>query len=259
MAEIWGTPRRDELVGTDENDLIRGGRGEDAIYGGLGDDILYGGLGNDYIEDRDGRSEIFGGRGSDEIYFARGHAYGGLGNDFIQVDEGGWAIGGVGNDTLLANGHGALWGDQGPDTPPEQQVGGNDILRLLVDNDGDSVWAHGGLGRDEFRVLANMFDASSSATIDDFHPGEDKIFAYGDVGYDLPENVWGRLDGDGNGVLDGRDSLGGGAVYTDGANLFLGLNATTADQSSTDATCWLTLNNVTSVSEADWLFPDWAA
>ena len=256
MAEIFGTPRADTLVGTDENDLIRGGRGEDTITGGLGDDILYGGWGNDYIEDFDGRSEIWGGRGSDRIYFASGQAWGGLGNDLIQVSEGGWAIGGVGNDRLLVTGHGALWGDQGPGTPPEQQVVGNDRLDLIIATDGDSVWAHGGLGRDEFRVLANMF-GPSSAVIDDFQSGQDKLLAYGDVGHDLPENVWGRLDDNGDGVLSWQDSLSGGAVYSDGTNLFLGLNATTADPSSTDATCWLTLHGVTQVNESDWLFPDW--
>lgn len=263
MAEIFGTPRADVLVGTDANDLIRGGRGEDSIYGGLGDDILYGGLGNDYIVDRDGRSEIWGGRGGDQIFFSDGYAWGGLGNDTIQVQGPGMAIGGVGSDTII--GSGTMWGDQTPDQPPQR--GGNDRLSLTADADGS--WANGGEGRDTFQVLADMFNPTpTSAVIDDFQAGQDKILAYGDVGRDLPENVWGRLDATGDGILDWRDSIGpdgdwttpdGGAVYTDGVNLFLGLNATTADPNATDATCWLTLHNVTQVSEADWLFPDWAA
>ena len=265
MAEIFGTRRADQLFGTDENDLIRAGRGEDHIFSSLGDDTLYGGLGNDLIEDYEGVSTIYGMRGSDLISFARGEAWGGLGNDTIVCNDSSWAadgalggavaVGGVGNDTL--RGHGWLWGDQAPGMP--EQPGGRDRLDLLPD--GDGVWAHGGLGRDTFTVEAI---GDGSAVIDDFRAGEDKLIAYGNW-HDVPENLYGRLDATRDGVLDYRDSIGpdgdwttpdGGAVYTDGTNLYLGLDATWAGTDATDATCWLTLNNVTSVSAADWLFPD---
>lgn len=265
MAEIFGTPRADDLFGTDENDLIRAGRGEDHIFSSLGDDTLYGGLGNDLIEDYEGVSTIYGMRGSDRINLVGGEAWGGLGNDSITCSDPSWgpngalggamAVGGVGNDTI--RGSGRLWGDQAPGMA--EQPGGRDTLSLIADVDG--VWANGGSGRDAFWVEAN---ADSSAIIDDFRAGEDKLIAYGNW-HDVPENLYGRLDATRDGVLDYRDSIGpdgdwttpdGGAVYTDGTNLYLGLDATWAGTDATDATCWLTLNNVTSVSAADWLFPD---
>ncbi len=267
MTEIRGTRRADDLLGTDENDLIRGGRGEDSINGALGDDTLFGGDGNDLIEDYGGRSEIYGGRGSDLISFVGGVAYGGLGNDNIVASDASWAtggapgaaiVGGVGSDTL--RGSGVLYGDQSPGMAP--RPGGNDSLFLLPDQDG--VWANGGRGRDTFTVETG---ANSSAFIDDFRAGEDKILAYDNFGEE-PVNLWGRLDANGNGALEWSDSVGpdgdwstpdGGAVYTDGINLYLGLDATASGPESTDATCWLTINNVTSVAAADWLFPDWAA
>lgn len=245
MAEIFGTRRADQLFGTDENDLIRCGRNEDYANGGLGDDTLYGGDGNDLIEDYDGVSVIYGGRGSDRLYFSRGEAWGGLGND--QIVGGDLAVGGVGNDNLY--GSGQLWGDQVPGQP--EQPGGRDVLGMVTDADG--VWAHGGAGRDTFQVEAN---GDSSAVIADFTLGVDKLLAFSNSN-DTPDNRFFALDANNDRVLDWQDSLSGGAVYTDGVNLFLGLDATVADPSSTDATCWLTLNNVTSVAAADWLFPDW--
>lgn len=248
MAEIWGTPRADTLVGTDEDDIIRGGRGEDQVYGGLGDDTLYGGLGNDLIRDQDGRSEIFGGRGSDEIHFERGKAWGGLGNDNIQVSGGGWAIGDVGNDTLW--GRGALWGDQGPDTPVEQQTAGNDSLSL--DADADGAWAHGGGGRDTFSVFLYALNPTG-ATVDDFHPGEDRITVQADVGHDEPADstaVFLDLDANHNGVLEWTDSLSGGpdiggGVYVDIASntmyLVYGAGLTV-------------IHGTTQITSSDWIF-----
>lgn len=254
MAEIWGTPRADELVGTDGNDLIRGGRGEDRIYGGTGDDILYGGMGNDYIEDRSGRSEISGGYGSDLISFVSGVAYGGRGNDRIVCGDESWAtdgapgaaiVGGVGNDTM--RGAGWLFGDQSPGMAA--QPGGNDKLTLVSDTDG--VWANGGLGRDTFTVERGD---GCFAVIDDFHASEDKLFAV-DNSHDQPVNLFGYLDTNGNGILEGNDD----AIDTDGTNLFIDLNLNDLSGHGSDEPSWLTLNNVTQVSAADWLFPDWAA
>lgn len=175
MAEIWGTPRRDYLIGTDDADLIRGGRGEDSVYGELGDDILYGGDGNDYISDHSGRSEIWGGRGSDEIHFSDGIAWGGWGRDTIEVNGGGWAVGGMGSDILTAT-KGALYGDQAPDVPPEQQIAGNDILLMTLEN-GSYIRAIGGLGSDRFQAL--LGGGPAWALIEDFTPGVDKLGVLG--------------------------------------------------------------------------------
>ena len=210
MAEIWGTPRADILEGTDENDIIRGGRGEDTIGGGLGDDVLYGGWGNDLIRDQDGRSEIWGGRGGDHITFSRGIAYGGLGSDFIGVYGGGWAIGGRGNDTL--EGGGALWGDQGPGPPPEQQVAGNDTLRILADP--DSAWGHAGLGNDKFIVVLGSEEDPDLGIVDDFTPGEDKIQVLVVPGSEEdPFDLFRDLDKTRDGILNHDDTLAGGQVW----------------------------------------------
>lgn len=213
MADIWGTPKRDQLYGTDENDLIRGGRGEDYVYGGLGDDILYGGWGNDTITDWDGRSEIYGGRGSDRIEFTRGHAWGGWGNDTISVYGGGWAIGGMGNDTL--SGSGALWGDQGPDTSPEQWVAGNDTLNIWAD--ADSAIGYGGLGRDKFTVIINGDgNVPQVGIVADFQPGVDKIRVEGWFNDgDPPFDAFRDFDSNGNGILEATDERAHTKVWVD--------------------------------------------
>lgn len=246
MARIIGTRHADLLFGTDEADLIRAGRGEDTVYGGLGEDLIYGGRGNDVIYGGEERSEIYGGLGSDEIHFARGYAYGGRGNDNIQVSGGGHAIGGDGDDTII--GTGALWGDQGPETPAELQTAGNDILSLIADADGS--WAHGGGGSDTFSALLDALNPSL-AVIDDFRSGEDRIEVWAEEGHDEPTDAAGvflTLDANHNGVLEYTDSLSGGGVYVDtpGNTMFLLYGAGA-----------LVVRGATQLTSSDWIFgPD---
>ena len=123
----------------------------------------------------------------------------------------------------------------------------------------------GGLGADNFLLQGSVEGSPGIVEIMDFVAGVDKIGAGlppGD-GTEGRAELFDRLDADNNNVLNWRDSLGpdgdpatddGGAVYADGlGTMWLGLNATFAGATTTDANSWLIVHGANEIAAADWI------
>ena len=250
MLTIRGTRHADYLYAPDSGARILGRLGNDTIEGRAGNDILRGDAGDDYLFDSGGGYNLmYGGRGDDRIEAGAGEAWGGVGNDDVWAI--GLAVGGKGDDVVY--GAGQLFGDEGPGL--EQRTAGND--KLYTDTTGAHTQMTGGLGADEFHV--GGAGAQGVVEIMDFQAGEDKVAA---TDTRFSADLFAALDANHNGVLEWSDSIGadgdwstpdGGAVYTDGHNLYLGLGATFATATSNDATDLLVVHGVTQISAADWL------
>lgn len=262
MLTIRGTRHADYLYAPDSGARILGGLGDDTIEGRAGNDILRGDAGNDYLFDSGGGYNLmYGGRGDDRIENFNGEAWGGVGNDDVTAI--GLAVGGSGDDRVT--GWGQLFGDEGPGL--EQRTAGNDTLS--TGTAGGHTQATGGLGADSFYVTGSV-DGIRGGVVEimDFQAGQDKIglaewHGGGDADPGNPfQTTFDHLDANHNGVLEWSDSIGadgdwstpdGGAVYTDGQNLYLGLGATFATATSNDAEDYLVVHGVSQLSKADFL------
>lgn len=268
MLTIRGTRHADYL---DYNQFdhpgawtVRGWLGNDEIIGN--GDRLYGDAGDDSVWDQGPGGYAFGGAGNDSVMSYGGEAWGGRGNDMVSAytlaigeqEFGALAVGGAGNDAVYGSGtYGApayLYGDEGPGLA--QKTVGNDFLHS--DIGATATLMNGGLGGDVFDATSLTDRNAGFLTVTDFRHGEDAIRAdaWAETDTGPVRTGWAellaKLDADHDGVLGWHDSVGadndwstpdGGAVYTDGQTLYLGLNATVAGTTGTDATHWLVVQN----------------
>ncbi len=164
----------DTLLAADGNDRLRGDAGYDSLDGGAGNDILIGGAGADMmiggvgddvfmVDDAGDVVSEFAGGGFDTVNASvsvalsaevedlvllagAGFAYGNaLANRITGNADGNHLLGGAGEDWLDGGaGHDTLDGGAGADT----MIGGAGDDIYLVDDAGDAVFDHGGLGHD---------------------------------------------------------------------------------------------------------------
>ena len=193
--------------------IIRGTKGNDQLDGTEADERLVGGAGNDQLIGNGGHDDLYGGTGSDylSLWGGTGRALGGKGNDYLTSTGGDdyTLAGGVGND--LVQGTGRLFGDERPGLP--QRTVGNDLLQTDMLGEGHSTHT-GGLGADVFNARTFFDGQTSSLTVTDFTPGQDKLavsLQYMDEpGTQLrPFTVFSILDTNRDGFL-GNDTPGDG-------------------------------------------------
>ena len=175
---ILGRLGSDTIIAGEGNDTLWGGKNNDWLEGGEENDALYGDLANDFLQGNQGSDTLFGGEGNDTLRGGKNNdwleggkeadiLYGDLADDFLQGNQGNDTLfGGEGSDFLRGgkgsdwleggNGDDVLYGDLGDDTLSGGS--GNDTLI-------------GGSGRDYYIITRQ----SSSITITDFDPHEDKL------------------------------------------------------------------------------------
>lgn len=243
---LRGTRHNDTIILHDRSEAVRAGAGDDFVQGGSGHDVLYGDAGNDILVGN-GDDIVRGGRGDDAVSTEYGQAYGSWGNDTVQTSL--FGAGGPGDDYVF--GTGQLFGDDGPDGNPAAT--GNDWLSTSM-APATYTQMTGGGGADLFQATSGADGVGSVLEVTDFQHGEDKllIVSLDPGGESTALATFQRLDANHNGVLEWSDSLGadgdpttldGGAVYTDGQTMWLGLHATAANATSTDAEDWIIVRN----------------
>lgn len=243
---LRGTRHDDTIILHDRSQTVRALGGDDFVQGGSGHDVLYGDAGNDTLVGN-GDDEVRGGRGDDHVSTEWGQAYGSWGDDTVQSSV--FGAGGDGNDYVF--GTGKLFGDDDPSGNP--LATGNDVLSCPL-SPATYTQATGGGGNDLFMTTTIPDGAGAVLDIADFHHGEDQLlFVSLDPGVDSTAlATFQQLDANHNGVLEWSDSLGadgdpatldGGAVYTDGNTMWLGLHATAANATSNNAEDWIIVRN----------------
>lgn len=238
--------------------IVRGTKGDDTLVAFDGDTVIAF-AGSDYVDLLGGTNIVRLGAGDDQVNGflggQTGEAWGGVGDDYLNWDGSGLAVGGKGHDEIDAGDGCRIFGDEGPSLP--SRVIGNDILRTYAGAEGGVSEQTGGGGADWFRFIAyydGSADSSAASTVEvtDFTKGVDKLGMSftsipadgGNTAFYTMADVFGLLDTDGNGILDGTDApLGPNCqTFVDDGDLVLRLREDT-----------FRIDDVTSISRADWI------
>ncbi len=214
----------DRLRGDAGSDWLDGGAGNDILIGGAGPDMMIGGAGDDtYAVDDAGDAIVeHAGGGYDTVNASvsvalsaeveeltllagAGFAYGNaLANRITGNADGNHLLGGAGGDWLDGGaGHDLLDGAAGAD----QMVGGAGDDTYVVDDAGDTVFDHGGLGHDTVQASVSY---TLTTEVEDLRlaAGAGAIYA---VGNDLANWIVGNESGNNLTGGAGADWLDGGA------------------------------------------------
>jgi Ca2+-binding RTX toxin-like protein len=199
-------------VGTLEDDFMPGRGGQDELYGIDGDDRLWGGLDNDQLSGGPGDDFADGGPGCDRITGEEGFDIlrGRSGDDGLDAGyDGGWLRGDNGNDVLSA------W--DGPYARLEGGTG-DDLCLTGCEREPQFFDVITGRGEDTVYFSATADGQLGQTHVRDFAPGADKLdlALYLNVTEERPETatlltseLFRRLDGNGDRVLDGTDPASG--------------------------------------------------
>jgi Ca2+-binding RTX toxin-like protein len=174
---------QDRINGSGWNDVLLGYGGKDELWGGGGKDLLRGGAGDDLLSGGQGLDRLDGGTGFDTATYADATAKVSVvldGSHYADVTIGGTladkvknieaVLGGKAGDMLVGDGNAnKLSGNGGADTIKGK--GGADVLDGGTGND---VLVGGG-GADIFTFSTALNAKTNVDTIQDFHPGVDKI------------------------------------------------------------------------------------
>lgn len=262
---LFGTPADDALYGYGGQDRLFGRGGDDRLFGGIGDDRVYGEAGNDDLRGEDGADTldagagvdtVFGGRGADTIYGRAGaDVLVGTQADFVNdfaVDR---IFGGDGDDGMNGGDRSAdrFWGEGGDDyffVNNDTATGGpgDDFFAVFL-NEGRLT---GGTGADRFTIDTGGEGRSDTSrensVITDFSAQDVINVDYqGSGAYYFGQDLFDRLDADGNGRLTGAD---GTQVTDDGAEL--GVAQTTAALTLELGFDTIRLEGAEAIARADW-------